>query len=74
MRGVKYNLTFNKKQGDDITFENIDIKQMKENINKIFLDEFGIEFNCSRNHVYNVLHRPNTSNIILKSLFKIEKV
>ncbi len=74
MRGVKYNLTFNKKQGDDITFENIDIKQMKENINKIFNDEFGIEFNCPRNQLKKKLNRPNTYKIILKSIFKIEKV
>ena len=74
MRGVKYNLTFNKKQGDNINFQNIDIKEIRENINKIFDDEFGIEFNCTRNHVYNVIHRPNTSNIILKTLFTIEKV
>jgi hypothetical protein len=45
-----------------------------DNINKIFLDDFGLDFNCNRNHIYNLVKRPNNCNKFLKNYFKVERI
>ena len=62
MRGILYNLTYNKLDDTkDITI-NLNMKNLTDTINKIFLEDFKIEFNCNRNHIYNLMKREHTCN------------
>jgi hypothetical protein len=74
MKGVFYNLTYNKINGDIINLDGIDMHTITDNINKIFLDDFGLDFNCNRNHIYNLVKRPNNCNKFLKNYFKVERI
>lgn len=75
MRGVKYNIVFKRKREQDIIHNELDMESLKNIINEIFDEEFGIDdFNCTRNHIYNLIRRPNNCNKILKNLCQITKV
>ncbi len=74
MKGVKYNLTFINKKGEETLFEGLAMKQVIETLFNQFLDEYGYPPKLSKHIVYNLQNKRNCRYTLLSHACKIIKV
>tara|TARA_R110002072_G_scaffold14112_2_gene58949 strand:+ start:6254 stop:6481 length:228 start_codon:yes stop_codon:yes gene_type:complete len=75
MKGVKYNYQIiTPPNNEDIIIENASMKEVCENIIKVFKEQYYIPIKCNNQILYNLMSRPHTANKILCEKVKIERV
>lgn len=74
MKGVKYNLVINEKNGDKREFEKLTMKEIIEKIKIEFDDIYGWIPKVTSNIIYNICNSRNCNNSILAHKCSIEKV
>jgi len=75
MKGVKYNYELiTPPNKENIKVENASMKEVCENVLKVFEEDYFIPIKCNNQIIYNLISRPLTANRILREKLKIERI
>ena len=67
-----YNLKFTEIDNTERIYENLLIKDCLEKIKNALKESYNLDFEISKHIIYNLVHRPNMSNKIIRKLCKVE--
>lgn len=74
MKGIKYNLIFQKPNETKETYNLLNMKELIETIKNNFKNNYFLDININNQIVYNLLKRPLTVNKLFRQKLKIEKI
>lgn len=67
MKGVKYNYQIiTPPNNEDINVLNASMKELCENVMKVFEEQYFIPIKCNNQIIYNLISRPERANRILR--------
>lgn len=67
MKGVKYNYQIiTPPNNEDINVLNASMKELCENVKKVFEEQYFIPIKCNNQIIYNLISRPERANRILR--------
>lgn len=71
MRAIHYDMTFIKPTREEIEFQKLIMSDIVTTIEAKIKEEYKFEFKVTPNMVYNLVHRPERSNRIVRQFCKI---
>ena len=74
MKGVKYNLKFKISTNDFLVKEDLNMKELKEEIKKNMLDIYGMDVKTTSQTIYNLHSRPVNVNRMLRNFCFVERI
>ena len=73
MRGVKYNLNFKNNDGTETIMNEIIMKELLINLEKLLKDNYDINDRISNQTIYNLQHRPSHASRLMRLFVRVEK-
>lgn len=73
MRGVKYNLYFQSKNGDDLKFPELKMSELQTKLEELLQKNYNINDRISNQTIYNLQKRPEHVSRFLRTFVKVEK-
>ena len=73
MKGVKYNLFFQDKTGNNLDFYELKMPQLLTKLENLLNENYGIDNRISNQTIYNLQHRPEHVNRLLRIFVRVEK-
>lgn len=74
MRGLYYNLTFIKPTREEIQFQKLLMADIVSQLERSIKEEYKFEFKVTTNMVFNLVHRPEKSNRIVRQFAKVSAI
>ena len=74
MKGIKYNLIFQKPNDTKENFNLLNMNELIETIKNNFKNNYFIDININNQIIYNLLKRPLTVNKLFRQKLEIEKI
>tara|TARA_Y100000114_G_scaffold156826_1_gene185479 strand:- start:2278 stop:2505 length:228 start_codon:yes stop_codon:yes gene_type:complete len=73
MKGVKYNLFFQDKTGNDLNFQDLKMSELLTKLENLLNENYGIKDRISNQTIYNLQNRPEHVNRLLRIFVRVEK-
>ena len=74
MRSLMYNLTFIKPTREEVVFQKLLMADIITQLEKSIKEEYKFEFKVTPNMVYNLIHRPDKSNRIVRQFANVSPI
>lgn len=73
MRGVKYNLFFQSKNGVELEFPELKMTELLGKLESLLKENYDINDRISNQTIYNLQNRPENASRLLRLFVRIEK-
>ena len=73
MKGIKYNLIFEKPDKTTVNSNALDMNELVDSIKNGFKNNYFLDVKVNNQIVYNIINRPLKSNKLFREKLKIEK-
>ena len=74
MKGIKYNLHFQDRTGNELSFNELKMSELQNKLESLLQENYNINDRISNQTIYNLQKRPEHVSRFLRTFVRVEKL